>query len=271
MKEKRRQLPRAVPPPEMLDDRIVPSAMGAAPMGHPALAEHALIHGRMQHHLRVQHPLRIRGHLPLHRWHMQQAGALSTANQAVPGGPLSLARSSANVNVAVAPIGPTMAGVATDVMRSGSVATAAVIPNPTSSTTSDAGAATSATVTPTVTEIKNGPMAKAGQDLITIYQEYQQQGASSTFTSSKAGYIEIQGTNVGVDVHSSGGSFDAFVAKLNGLGMKIRSQDATSGTVEGLLPIAQLLTVAQDSQTLSLNPVSVAQTSSFSMNSMALG
>jgi hypothetical protein len=104
-------------------------------------------------------------------------------------------------------------------------------------------------------DIQNGPLAKAGQDLITIYEEFEQQGGSATFTSSEAGVVKIVGTSVGVDVHSSGGSFANLVSAMTALGMQVQAQSATYGIVEGLLPIGQLLAAAQNSQTLSLSPI----------------
>lgn len=117
---------------------------------------------------------------------------------------------------------------------------------------------TSATTTD-VGDIQNGPLAKAGQDLITIYQEFVQfenNGGTGGFVSSKASFVVIKGTNVGVDVHWNGsGDFNAYVASLTNLGMQIQATDSTSGTVEGLLPIAQLPGVAGMSQTKSLSPI----------------
>jgi hypothetical protein len=95
---------------------------------------------------------------------------------------------------------------------------------------------------------------KAGQDLITIYEEFEQQGGGTTFTSTEAGVVKIVGTSVAVDVHSAGGNFANLVSAMNALGMKVQAQNATYGIVEGLLPIGQLLAAAQNTQTLSLTP-----------------
>ena len=76
----------------------------------------------------------------------------------------------------------------------------------------------------------------------------------ATFTSSEAGVVKIVGTSVGVDVHSSGGSFTNLVSAMTALGMQVQAQNATYGIVEGLLPIGELLAAAQNSQTLSLTP-----------------
>jgi len=106
-------------------------------------------------------------------------------------------------------------------------------------------------------DIPNGPLAKAGQDLITIYEEFEQQGGSATFTSSEAGVVKIVGTSVGVDVHSAGGNFANLVSAMNVLGMQVQVQNATYGIVEGLLPIGELLAAAQNSQILSLTPETI--------------
>jgi len=226
MRELRRHLPKAVSPLEMLDERVVPSVIGFAPMRHAAQAEHSSFQGR--------------------RFHFRHAQQFR--------------------NPSVTPFPSSTSTIASPSFSgSGSGATAAVIPSPTTGDTATQLVSPSAVTTPSVTspspsDIKNGPLAKAGQDLITIYQEFQQQG-DATFTSSKAGLIEIQGTNVGVDVHMAAGiDFNAFVSGLTKLGMQVRAQDATNGTVEGLLPISQLPSVAQNPQTLSVSPIYLAAT-----------
>ena len=79
-------------------------------------------------------------------------------------------------------------------------------------------------------------------------------GGSGTFTSSKSPEIYIVGTSVQVDVRGTG-DFAAFEAALTGLGMQISATDAGIETVEGLLPIGELLNVSQLSQTVSISPV----------------
>jgi hypothetical protein len=104
-----------------------------------------------------------------------------------------------------------------------------------------------------------GPLpANVGQGLQTIYQEYQtfqSAGGTGTFTSSQANLIVINGTNVGVEAHSNGGDFNAFVAALKSDGLQILASDATYGIVEGMLPITELPTIAVLPQTLSITPM----------------
>ena len=100
-------------------------------------------------------------------------------------------------------------------------------------------------------------LAKAGQALTTVYQEYEVysiNGSPGTFTSSQAGRIQISGTSVGVDIHVNG-SFALAVSRLQGLGMKITATSVTSGIIEGQLPISILPTVAGDSHVVSLSPI----------------
>src|SRR3954465_9077351 len=54
---------------------------------------------------------------------------------------------------------------------------------------------------PDLADVKNGPLANAGQALISIYQEYQaflRNGGNGAFVSGQAGKIRIEGTSVGV-------------------------------------------------------------------------
>jgi len=258
MREQRRRLPRVVSPLEMLDDRIVPSAIGFTPKSEAALAGHSSVHIRMPNSMHPHHPRWVAHHL---RGLAAHASAQATPAM-VPAGPMSLTSPSVPTGAVSGLSASTGAG--TPVMRSASGARSAIVPG--QSTAATSATTTTTTTTPTIEEIKNGPLAKAGQVLITVYDEYKAQGAGSTFTSSQANLIDIEGTSVGVDIKSIGGDFNAFVSKLTGMGLKVRTSNAASGDVEGLLPIAQLPNVTQDAQTLSVSPISQGKTSSFSMS-----
>jgi hypothetical protein len=134
-----------------------------------------------------------------------------------------------------------------------SVATASPAPV----TTGDATTSTTSTSATTTTNAENPALAKVGQELTTLYE---QQG-NDMAVSALSKLIEIQGTNVGVDVHMSGGNFSTFVSSLTNMGMQVRASDAATGTVEGLLPISQILDAAQDAQTLSISPIYLPTTS----------
>jgi large repetitive protein len=105
-----------------------------------------------------------------------------------------------------------------------------------------------------VLDVKNGPLAKAGQDLIKIYSEYQDFiHLGGNFNSSLSNRVEFKGTNVGVNVRGFG-DFNAFVASLRNLGMQVVATNSPTGTVNGFLPIAELPAVAAMAQTIGLSP-----------------
>ncbi|WP_406695141.1 hypothetical protein V5E97_29305 [Singulisphaera sp. Ch08] len=112
---------------------------------------------------------------------------------------------------------------------------------------------------PTTTDIgdvKNGPLAKAGQSLIGVYQDYQQYmeaGGNGHFTSPRGANVIIDGSNVGVVIR--GEDWVALQAALSELGMQVRATDPNTKSIEGLLPIAQLPTVAQLSLVSAVNPI----------------
>lgn len=129
----------------------------------------------------------------------------------------------------------------------------------TSSITSSQGAANNAAATGTpvdVSDIKNGPMAKAGQNLIAVYTQFESAGAPSDFTltGSLANMIRIQGDSVGVDIGTAPSNVTSLSSTLTALGMQITATDPTTGMIEGFLPIAQLPTVSQNGDVLTLSP-----------------
>jgi hypothetical protein len=99
--------------------------------------------------------------------------------------------------------------------------------------------------------------------LNTIYQQYLQflnSGGSGSFSSSLSNLIQIQGTNVGVEVHGKGtGDFNALVSSLESMGMQISATDAVTQTVVGMLPITDLPAAALGLQTLSVTPLYLAK------------
>lgn len=102
-------------------------------------------------------------------------------------------------------------------------------------------------------DVKNGPMAKAGPDLIAIYQAFGPSG-SGNLPAGSASSITKVGDSVGVSVRSSG-DVNALAATMTGMGMQIQATDANTHIVSGLLPIAQLPNVAQLSQVTSIIPI----------------
>jgi len=105
-----------------------------------------------------------------------------------------------------------------------------------------------------VGDVKHGPLAKAGQDLIRLYQDFQQFKGEGTFRSTHAPNIQVVGNSVRVDIRGSG-SVNGLASALADLGMQVQHTDARTHTVEGLLPINQLPNAAQLSQVTTISPV----------------
>jgi len=244
---------------ELLDERIVPSGVGMA----AAVAEHAAIHAAnqvMNVHA-VVHPNSVhdaRVHHHHHRIVPAAQVSRGSSSTVVIGTPSRVTAASPTAAANPAPVGSTTGP------GQAKVPTVATSPNATSVTPAPTVNNTSFLSEPATTtdpgNIQNGPLAKAGQDLITLYEDFQKQGGSATFTSSEQGVVRIVGTSVGVDVHSAGGNFGSLVSAMTALGMQVQAKDATHGIIEGLLPIGQLVSAAQNSQTLSLSPVYIPHT-----------
>jgi len=95
-----------------------------------------------------------------------------------------------------------------------------------------------------VGDVKNGPLAKAGQDLIHLYQD----------PSHPPAGIQVVGNSVRVDIRGPG-NVNSLAGALADLGMKVEHIDGNTRTVEGLLPISQLVNAAQLSQVTTISPV----------------
>src|SRR4051812_29116655 len=64
-----------------------------------------------------------------------------------------------------------------------------------------------------IADVKNGPMANAGADLIDVYLAFQQSGGNGASVAASFPGIEFQGNSVRVDVRAIG-NFTTFVASL---------------------------------------------------------
>jgi len=132
-----------------------------------------------------------------------------------------------------------------------------IVSTPMTNTNTTATTTTTAATNNDIADVKNGPLAKAGQNLIALYLDFQKAGGGS-FTSSQTALIDVVGNQVRVDIRGAG-DVNSLVSTLSGAGMQVQSTDATTHTVEGLLPIAQLPAVAQLSQVSSITPVTLAR------------
>lgn len=114
---------------------------------------------------------------------------------------------------------------------------------------------------PGIEDVKHGPLAKAGQELIKLYQEFfdateRASNEKDGVVQDKRSLMQIVGDSVRVDIRGTGGAA-ALARTLGKLGMQVQSTNALTGTVEGLLPISQLENVAKLSQVISISAVHV--------------
>jgi hypothetical protein len=113
--------------------------------------------------------------------------------------------------------------------------------------TASTQASTSATVTTPVD--KSGPMSKASQVLNAIYQSFVANGSVSPGLAAMA---RVSGSTVGISVRGDG-DLPTLAAELAARGMTVSATDAKTGTFEGSIAIANLPSVANLPQVISLN------------------
>jgi len=266
MREQRRHVSLVVSPLEMLDDRIVPSVMGPIPKTIASLANHHSHHHANHANAHGVHAHVSRAHAA-HRIVLASGtgNALARATQVAAAAAAAPSAVTAQSSAAVSgnPVIAQTSG-ASNTPSTTAAPTAAVVANAPATSVSggspSSGPSTTGTVatnspsgSPNADDLKNGPMAKAGQDLIAVYQEFQHNGGGDSFTSSQAARIQFQGAKVGIDAVSTGANFDAFVSAMTSLGMQVTRTDASHSLVEGFLPISRLPDAAQNPLTLSLS------------------
>jgi len=255
MREKRRALPKVIASLESLDDRVLPSAAAAAHVmhAHAALTHHRVQAAQVSHNLaRTSHSAVVAANRAATATAHAGRAAVSASAIAVP------VRTSAPPAVTAPQTVPLLGTVTTAASQTPTTPTTTtpvrpIISGPTTTPTTT----TTTTTTTDVGDIHNGPLAKAGQELITLFQEFEKAGqGGGTFTSSLSNHLRISGTSVEVDVQGSG-DVSALASSLTSMGMQVVATSPSTGTVEGYLPIAQLVNAAQLPQTLSMSPVSI--------------
>jgi hypothetical protein len=97
-------------------------------------------------------------------------------------------------------------------------------------------------------------LAKAGEDLIALYLKFENMSGASPSATAAAARIEVVGSSVRIDVHGTG-DLSGLSSALASLGMQVSTTDSSTKTIEGLLPIAQLVNAAQLPQTVGISPV----------------
>lgn len=132
----------------------------------------------------------------------------------------------------------------------------APVTTPTTLSTTSSGPSTGTTTTTPAPQ--SSLPASVSQTLSAIYNAYEQDPSAfpaTVSTISGASMVVIDGTNVGIQVKDNNpADFNTLVNELQGAGMQISNSSALYGTVVGLLPIAQLPTVAAFADASSIAP-----------------
>ena len=109
--------------------------------------------------------------------------------------------------------------------------------------------------TPTPAPAPTGP-ANLSAALFALYEQYESDPAAFTSsTPSTAGQFDIVNGSVNVSVRDSNAAeFQSLTTELANAGMTNAASSASLGMVVGLLPISELVSVAQFSGTVSVTP-----------------
>lgn len=114
-------------------------------------------------------------------------------------------------------------------------------------------------------DVQNGPLAIAGPNLVQLYQEHQNYlhvaVGDTEFESTLKDSLRIEGEYVGVTVRV-GGDLETATNTFRNIGMQVEATLGSPKLVEGLLPIAQLPTLAGIEQAISIRPIQRVRTDS---------
>ena len=234
---------------ETLDERIAPANLGLGALHAEMAHHHAAILSRLAGHLHASHLQHHHAQASMISGHAHKFNGPRFAYSATQHAAHNALRSALGSASPTAPVpAVSMAAPATPAVAD--PPTPSPVPvHPVTPTSEPVG---------TTSDLPASLPANAGNILNAIYQEYQkykQAGGTGTFTSSWSPFVVIQGSDVRVDVHGNGsGDLGSLVSTLQSLGMQVTATDSVTQTVEGMLPIDQLPTVAQESQTMSVTP-----------------
>jgi len=257
---------------ESLDERVAPSVIGAGAFLHAATAEHSTLKARA---------IRPRANRANHRAHFRAGVApasgsfnyspglptvtvdpppVSTpapSHSDNPKGSLLAASPTLSASGSAAASGQATAGGTLASGESNLTPTSTSTATTTTTATTTATPTTTTTATPTVdaNQVKNGPLAKAGQTLISVYDQFKSGGVE--LAKSTVGELaDIVGSSVRVSIQTTGANVNSVAAAMSNLGMKIDATDGNTATIEGLLPIDQLPTAAGNANVLAMNAIS---------------
>ncbi len=246
---------------EQLDSIIAPTAMGAAALATEIRVETrqvsrwetALASARPGSHRESSlnnHIARTEGRMAVQEARLAQLDAAQLARMKAS----NLGRSANAVTPQTVVVHPSTVSANPTPVVVNSPVMAPVTP-PTLSTTSSGPTTGTTTTTPAP---QSSLPANVSQTLSAIYSAYEQDPSAfpaNVSTISGASMVVIDGTNVGIQVKDNNAAdFNTLVNELQGAGMQITNSSAVYGTVVGLLPIAQLPTVAAFADASSIGP-----------------
>ena len=163
--------------------------------------------------------------------------------------------SSTTMPVTTTPI--TTAPVSTTPITTAPVLTTPVTTTPVTTTPITTAPVSTTPVTTSPTSASLPLPANASTLLATVYQEFQN---GDLPTTNEPGQVEIQGINVGIQIHSSDPTdFASMVANAENLGLQVTIESDSFDIVVGFLPISNLPAIAQLSGSPSITPVFTPQ------------
>ena len=112
-------------------------------------------------------------------------------------------------------------------------------------------------------DVKHGPLATAGPDLIKVFAEFnfaKSKANAGNFgvspLNSQKDLIRFAGDSVYVDVQvRASDGLNGWVTGLKGLGMIVTGTDGTHGLIEGVLPISKIPSVALNRSVVGVSPI----------------
>ncbi len=238
---------------EYLDDRIVPSAMSAEA---PIAAAVSTVHARSEARATIIHE---RHEAQLAR-HEAKLARLEVSHEA------NLARIAVTHPVTIVPVAtatismnPSMPVSTASVVVSSTAASSPATTNPTTTalnhlTAVSMDSSSSSTSNSTTTLPTN--VSSQLQSLYQQYETYESSGGSGTFSPTGVNALVINGTNVGINVHTNDSAdFNTVLAQLQSDGLQVSQDSATYGLIDGMVSIGQLPAIAQISPALSVTPM----------------
>ncbi len=245
---------------EYLDDRIVPSAIGAKvhlaaavsmEHGHVADKEHFAIERHAAPHARTGAGHEGKVGILEPRQHQGIVPLSATTIGTIPSTPASTPAHT------LAPTVTASALVASTAVSSPTATPASLI----SSTVANPPVTTSNTIAATAANASTSNPLPATvtsqlQSLYSQYEAYESSGGSGTFSPTGVNGLVINGTDVGINVHTNDSAdYNTVLAQLQSDGLQVTDDSATYGVIGGMVPIADLPAVAQISAGVSVAPM----------------